>query len=106
METNLRQVRRRIRARNFFESRHKLEERAHRNITAEMIIEAVGHDDPEICEDYPDDRPWPACLILGWTRDGTPLHVVVAYFEGQTKIVTAYAHPDADIWYDDLCTRR
>jgi hypothetical protein len=106
MGANLKRLRKRIRAHNFFETKHMLEERAYRNITTEMIIEAIGYDDPEICEDYPDSFPWPSCLILGWTRDGMPLHVHVAYFQEQTRIVTAYAHPDPDIWHDDLCTRR
>ncbi len=103
---NLRRLKKRVREDKFFESRHKLVERANRGITKAMIVEAIGYDNPRICEDYPKDFPWPSCLILGWLNDGTPLHVQLAYFTGQTKVVTAYVNPDLEIWYDDLCTRR
>ena len=103
---DLNELRRRVRNSIFFESKHLLIDRAYRQLTVDMIIEAVGYDKPKICEDYPNARPWPKCLILGWLKIGTPLHVVIAYTQYQTLIVTAYANPDNNIWYNDLCTRR
>jgi len=56
---------------------------------------------PELLEDYPDDRPYPSCLLLGFTKAGRPLHLVAAYDEATPKIVvvTVY-HPDPDQWED------
>lgn len=33
----------------------------------------------EIIEDYPEDRPYPSCLIHGMTFTGEPIHSVWAY---------------------------
>jgi hypothetical protein len=99
-------IRERIKNEQFIESVHFLVERADRGISAEMIIDAVGYDSPKICENYPNDAPWPACLILGNLPDGTPMHVVLAYNQTTIKIVTAYLNPDRSKWLDDLCTRR
>jgi len=30
----------------------------------------------EVIEDYPDDQPYPSCLVFGRTQSGGPLHVV------------------------------
>jgi len=35
-------------------------------------------DSPELLEEYPEDRPYPGCLLLGFTTAGRPLHVVAA----------------------------
>jgi transcription elongation factor Elf1 len=35
-----------------------------------------------LVEEYPDDRPYPSCLLLGLTGTGRPLHLVAAYDEG------------------------
>jgi hypothetical protein len=32
----------------------------------------------EIIEEYPDDTPYPSCLILGRTASGRSLHIVCA----------------------------
>ena len=30
----------------------------------------------EVIEDYPDDRPYPSCLVLGSSSSGSPIHSV------------------------------
>lgn len=57
----------------------------------------------EIIEQYPDDYPYPSCLVLG--RKNKPLHTVVGTNGSQLWIVTAY-YPSADKWMDDLKTRK
>ena len=49
-------------------------------------------------ESYPDDKPYPSRLVLGW-RAARPLHVVVADNERDREsiIVTVY-EPDPDRW--------
>ncbi len=53
----------------------------------------------EIIEKYPEDKPYPSCLIFGETEQTRPLHVVLAYNEQENLIiiVTVY-HPDATKW--------
>ncbi len=52
-------------------------------------------EDGEVIEEYPDDLPFPAQLILGWVRFGRarlPMHVV-ASFDGESNtiyVVTVY----------------
>jgi hypothetical protein len=60
----------------------------------------------EIVEAYPDDEPFPCCLILGLVGNRF-LHVVIAV-EDSTRtcyIITAY-DPDPVIWESDFKTRR
>ena len=53
-----------------------------------------------IIEDYPNDYPYPSCLILG---EG--IHVVAGIGEGKLWLITAY-RPDPTEWEDDMATRR
>lgn len=57
-----------------------------------------------IIEEYPNDFPYPSCLILG--RSGERyLHVCASMNDGVLYIITAYV-PDPAKWEDDLKTRR
>ena len=60
----------------------------------------------EVIINYPDDTPYPSCLMLGFAGN-VPIHVVFAFDEQQRIgiIVTAYV-PDKKIWTDDFQTRR
>lgn len=55
-----------------------------------------------IIQNYPDDKPFPSCLILGFA-DGKPIHLVVAFNKPEASciIVTAY-QPDPKIWDKDF----
>lgn len=59
----------------------------------------------EIIEQYPDDFPFPSCLILGSTNDSRPLHVVASVNEDMIYLITAY-FPDAESWEADMKTRK
>ena len=50
-----------------------------RNITYEEVKEVI--ENGEIIEEYPDDYPYPSCLILGMTIKGRKIHVVVGLGE-------------------------
>ena len=77
--------------------------RRQRGITVPDIRQAIQGG--RIIEDYPDDYPFPSCLILGYTGDGDPLHVVCGAGDGQLFVITAY-HPDPDKWEPDWSTRK
>ncbi|MBQ9377905.1 MAG: DUF4258 domain-containing protein [Schwartzia sp.] len=54
---------------------------------------------------YPDDYPYPSCLILGKCRDGRYIHVVMSDEGSASRIITAY-FPEPDKWSDDLKRRK
>ena len=55
----------------------------------------------EIIEDYPTDKPYPSCLVLGRTFGGDPVHSVWAFNEetGWAVLITVY-RPDPKRWID------
>jgi hypothetical protein len=59
----------------------------------------------EIIEEYPEDTPFPSCLILGRSTKNLPLHVVLSTDEEFLYIITAY-YPNLEKWKNDLKTRR
>lgn len=59
----------------------------------------------EIIEQYPDDFPWPSCLIYGYDTSQRIIHVVASDNGAYSKIITAYV-PDTKKFEDDLKTRR
>jgi hypothetical protein len=59
----------------------------------------------EIIEQYPDDYPYPSCLILGLTFGNKVLHVVIGHYETDLFLITAY-FPSSDKWEDDFKTRK
>lgn len=63
-------------------------------------------DGGEIIKSYPDDTPYPSCLLLGWVN-ARPLHIVAADAPGigETIIITAY-EPDPAQWEPDFKRRR
>ena len=55
----------------------------------------------EIIENYPDDKPYPSCLIYGKTFSREPVHSVRAYHQ-ETRwavLITLY-RPDPARWLD------
>lgn len=56
----------------------------------------------EVIEDYPDDFPYPSCLILSRS---IILHVVAGIGENRLWIITAY-RPALDRWEADFKTRK
>ena len=55
----------------------------------------------EIIEDYPNDKPYPSCLIFGRNFAGEPIHTVWAY-NAEVKwavLITVY-RPDPVRWVD------
>ena len=58
----------------------------------------------EIIEQYPDDTPFPSCLILGYSGERA-LHVVASIDEEVVYIITAYT-PNPEKWEADWKTRK
>jgi len=85
-------------------SGHAIRQMFHRGLGKDDIIRAIK--DGKIIIDYPDDKPYPGCLMLGFVNN-RPIHVVFAVDKEQQVgiVVTAYI-PDSGLWADDFKTRR
>ena len=55
----------------------------------------------KLIESYPEDEPYPSCLLYGRTSDNRPLHIVCAYSreENMVIVITVY-QPDPEKWID------
>ena len=58
-----------------------------------------------IIEQYPDDYPYPSCLILGIGINDRVLHVVCGVGLDELFVITAY-DPNPDEWDHDFKKRR
>jgi len=66
------------------------------DITVDDVISTLTG---EVIEKYPDDKPFPSCLIYGQTVNGKPLHVVCAMpkHADMLIIITTYI-PSEEGW--------
>ena len=78
---------------------HADEEAADDGLTFEKIYFSVIHG--EVIEDYPNDKPYSSCLILGNNFSGEPIHSVWAYNPENfwAVLITVY-RPDPERWID------
>ena len=78
---------------------HADEEAVDDGRTYEEIYLSVIHG--EVIEDYPHDKPYPSCLILGRNDSGEPLHSVWGYNSHNlwAVLITVY-RPDSKRWID------
>ena len=68
-------------------------------------VRSVIHGGEEIAS-YPDDTPYPSCVMLGFMEDQA-VHVVVAQEENtQTCYVITVYRPNSDLWESDFKRRR
>ena len=86
--------------RSFQYSNHAVAQMFRRGLSADAVESAVLNG--EIIKDYPNDKPYPSCLMLYFTRN-RPIHVVVSS-DTATEIcyiITAY-EPDPLSWDTDF----
>ena len=78
---------------------HADEEAAADRLTLDEVLKSVR--DGEIIEHYPDDKPYPSCLISGNAATNEPVHSVWGYNEanGWAVLITVY-RPDPNLWID------
>ena len=82
---------------------HILERIFRREISMDDVTTVLTNG--EIIEKYPNDYPFPSCLVLGHTKEGKPLHVVCGSNGTELWLITAYI-PNPAEWTDDLRQRR
>jgi hypothetical protein len=78
---------------------HADEEVFNDSLTYEEVYSSVFRG--EIIEDYPSDKPYPSCLIMGTNFAGEPIHSVWAHNPDNlwAVLITVY-RPDPDLWID------
>ena len=81
---------------------HMLTRMKQRGIRINDVLKAL--DNGRIIESYDQDKPYPSCLILGYTGK-KPLHVLCSIGGNYIWLITTY-HPDNDKWLSDFKTRR
>ncbi len=78
---------------------HAYEEALNDDLTFDEILysSVFGH----IIEEYPEDTPFPSCLVFGRTFSDDPVHTVWAYDDVRqiSTLVTVY-RPDTGMWTD------
>lgn len=84
-------------------SNHALERIRQRGIKQKDIRHCIMTG--EIIEQYPDDFPFPSCLIFGIGIDGKVMHVVASDEGTCSRIITAY-YPNTEKFENDLKTRK
>lgn len=83
---------------------HAIRQMFQRKITKNDVRKVVNHG--EVIFEYPDDKPFPSMLILGFIEK-KPVHVVLAYdsIKEMGYVITAY-EPDSKLWKEDFKRRR
>jgi len=77
-------------------TRHALRRAAERNNAEQEIRQAA--ESMYIIEDYPEDKYFPSCLVLGFTFNKRPLHIQVSCADtDMVRIITLY-EPDPQEW--------
>ncbi len=74
-----------------------------RNIGIDDIVNGINTG--EIIKQYPDDKPLPSCLILGFSVKSEYIHIVASCDTDFIYLITAY-FPDPDMWENDFKTRK
>ena len=100
---DIEQLRQFNQAENYVVTMHGRRRMYERGILLGDVMCAV--DQGEIIEAYPEDYPFPSCLVLGLSIQEKYLHAVVSLNEDRIFLITAY-FPSLDEWEPDFKTRR
>ncbi len=92
----LTKIREYINVDNFYISNHARIRMFEKNITTHEIKDIINKG--EVIEYYPDDKPCPSVLLLGFVNNN-PYHIVVAECNDHARIITIYI-PNNKRWID------
>jgi hypothetical protein len=79
---------------------HAMERLKEREIPQEDVEEVFRYG--EIIEEYPDDTPYPSCLMMGGKKN---LHVVCGIGKDRLWVITVY-YPNIIKWSSNFKTRK
>lgn len=95
---DLKQIKSLLVQKNYRLTLHAELERDADQITVEEIEEVLLSPDAKIIEDYPNDPRGPSCLILGFTKQKHPIHVVCGRGEPKISVMITVYRPDPEEW--------
>jgi hypothetical protein len=93
-------IQQKVRAKSYRLTSHAEGEREADQITIREIEEALLSEHCEVIENYPDDPRGASCLILGFTAEGLPLHLVCGVSLPDVTVVITVYRPHSDRWSD------
>lgn len=88
-------IKAKIQANNYELSIHAHDERINDEIEFAELEEALLSG--EIIEDYPNDPRGASCLVLGYTKQNRPIHIVCGTKRGNLILITIYV-PQKPKW--------
>ena len=97
MEPLSESIRRKIREGNYRFSHHAVQRCFEQGIVIEDVVEGVTRG-CEVIENYPDDPRGHSCLVLTFTKDDRPLHVVIGVSDPSLIIIITVYEPDPRRW--------
>lgn len=103
MELDILELRKLCIPKNIRITLHAAKRLEQRGIFIKDVISCITNG--EIIEQYPDDYPYPSCLIFGMSVNEKFLHVVIGHHESELFLITAY-FPSTDKWESDFKTRK
>lgn len=103
MNININEIRGLIKEKQIIWSKHILTRMQQRGIKIKDVLNCIKNG--IIIEEYPEDFPYPSCLIFGFSVDNKVIHIVCAIGENKLWMITTY-FPSRDDWKEDLKTRR
>ena len=88
-----------ISTKRFRVTSHARKEAAEDQLAFKEIYQSV--ENGQIIENYPNDKPYPSCLIFGTKRNSDPVHSVWAYNDKtQFAVLITVYRPDPDRWIE------
>jgi len=102
-ELNIEKLRKLCEAGRIFWTTHIVMRLQERGIFPTDIINCITSG--EIIEQYPNDYPYPSCLILGLNTNSQYIHSVIGSNDDDIYFITAY-YPKLDKWQPGFKTRR
>ncbi len=81
-------IKNKVNEEKYFLSKHADIERMNDNLTITEIEESIVNG--KILENYQDDIRGESCLVVGFTHDGKPIHIVCGKNDNILVIITVY----------------
>ena len=99
-EVHLTSIQQQVRARQYRLTIHAEREREADSITIREFEEALLSQRCEVVENYPADPRGASCLLLGFTEQDRPLHIVCWVSLPDMLILITVYRPDPSLWID------
>ena len=97
---DIEQIKNLIDRKKYWLTLHAEVERDADQVAMHEIEEALLSSKAKIIEDYPNDPRGHSCLILGFTKESLPIHILCGIAETDVLLIITVYRPDPDEWID------